>query len=97
MAATELRDAGAGPPLIHLSELLLSPVVTTSGEVIGTVDDVVARLRHKDVCPVLAGIVAGVGSGRLFVASASIRRFGPDRVILAHRLPLDELLRELPR
>jgi CBS domain-containing protein len=70
--------------LIHLSQLLRAPVVTPSGEAVGRVDDIIVRLRSADSYPLVTGIVAGVGGRRVFVGSASIRRFEHDRVTLVH-------------
>ena len=70
--------------LIHLSQLLRAPVVTPSGEAVGRVDDIIVRLRGADTYPMVTGIVAGVGSRRVFVGSGSIQRFDPDRVTLVH-------------
>lgn len=84
MPAAGPRGAGASTSLIHLSQLLRAPVVTPSGEPVGRVDDIIVRLRGADTYPLVTGIVAGVGSRRVFVASRSIRRFDPDRVTLVH-------------
>lgn len=51
----------AARPVIHLSELLRSPVLARSGEAVGRVEDVIVRLRGADDHPRVTGIVAGVG------------------------------------
>ncbi|MBV8928078.1 MAG: magnesium transporter [Mycobacteriaceae bacterium] len=68
---------------MHLSQLLRSPVVSRSGEVVGRVEDVIVRLRGADEYPLVTGIVAGVGGRRLFVGSKAINEYTPDRVVLA--------------
>jgi len=75
--------AGAGLPVIHLSALLRAPVVARSGETVGRVEDVIVRLRGADSYPLVTGIVAGVGSRRVFVGSRSIHEYTPGRVELA--------------
>jgi CBS domain-containing protein len=70
--------------LIQLSQLLHTPVVTPSGEAVGRVDDIIVRLRGADTYPLVTGIVAGTVGRRVFVGTASIERFDPDRVTLMH-------------
>jgi CBS domain-containing protein len=69
-------------PVIHLSQLLRAPVVARSGEAVGRVEDVIARLRGTDEYPAVTGIVAGVGGRRVFIGSKSIDEYNPDRVLL---------------
>lgn len=71
-----------GLPVIHLSELLRSPVLARSGEPVGRVEDVIVRLRGEDDHPPVTGIVAGVGGRRVFVGSKSIDELAPGRVVL---------------
>jgi CBS domain-containing protein len=79
---TTPAGAGAGRPVIHLSQLLRAPVLTRSGDVVGRVEDVIVRLRGADEYPLVTGIVAGVGGRRVFVGSGAIQEFAPDRVVL---------------
>ncbi|MEN3316915.1 MAG: hypothetical protein V7643_316 [Mycobacterium sp.] len=72
-----------GLPVIHLSQLLRSPVVARSGELVGRVEDVIVRLRGADEYPLVTGIVAGVGGRQIFVGSRSIHEYTPGRVMLA--------------
>ena len=72
-----------GLPVIHLSQLLRSPVLARSGEAVGRVEDVIVRLRGADEYPSLTGIVAGVGGRQVFIGSKSIHEYGTDRVVLA--------------
>ena len=82
--ATRHEAVGTSKSLIHLSQLLRAPVVTSSGEEVGRVDDIIVRLRSVETYPLVTGIVAGVRGRRVFVGSGSIQRFEPDRVILEH-------------
>ncbi|HWY01807.1 MAG TPA: CBS domain-containing protein [Mycobacterium sp.] len=70
-------------PVIHLSQLLRSPVLARSGEAVGRVEDVIVRLRGADEYPLLTGIVAGVGGRQVFIGSKSILEYATDRVVLA--------------
>jgi len=68
-----------GLPVIHLSQLLRSPVVARSGEVVGRVEDVIVRLRGADEYPLVTGIVPASVDGRYSWAAApstSTRRAG---------------------
>jgi MgtE intracellular N domain/CBS domain len=70
-------------PVIHLSQLLRSPVLARSGEAVGRVEDVIVRLRGADEYPLVSGIVAGVGGRRVFIGSKNIDEYATDRVVLA--------------
>ena len=76
-------EQGGERPVIHLSELLRSPVLARSGEAVGRVEDVIVRLRGADEYPLVTGIVAGVGGRRVFIGSRFISEYTPDRVVLA--------------
>ncbi len=76
-------ERGGDRPVIHLSELLRSPVLARAGETVGRVEDVIVRLRGADAYPLLTGIVAGVGGRRVFIGSRVISEYNPDRVVLA--------------
>jgi CBS domain-containing protein len=78
--APEIRG---GSPVIHLSELLRSPVLARSGEAVGRVEDVIVRLRGAADYPPVTGIVAGVGGRRVFIGSKSIVEFAQERIVLA--------------
>jgi CBS domain-containing protein len=71
------------PPVIHLSQLLRSPVQARSGETVGRVEDVIVRLRGTDEYPLVTGIVAGVGGRPVFIGSKSIHEYTSNRVVLA--------------
>ena len=57
---------GARPDMLHLSELLGRPLVDRSGESIGRLSDVIARLRGDDY-PLVTGLVASVGGREVYV------------------------------
>ncbi|WP_163645202.1 magnesium transporter MgtE N-terminal domain-containing protein [Mycobacterium saskatchewanense] len=69
-------------PVLHLSQLLRAPVVARSGEAVGRVDDVIARLGDTDDYPAVTGIVAGVGGRQVFIGSKSIDQYAVDRIVL---------------
>jgi hypothetical protein len=79
------NTAGQGTQrtVIHLSELLRSPVLARSGETVGRVEDVIVRLRGAEEYPLVTGIVASVGGRKVFVGSNSIEEYRSDRVVLA--------------
>jgi CBS domain-containing protein len=81
--ATPDSDATTSRPVIQLSELLRSPAVARSGEVVGRVEDVIVRLRGHDTYPAVTGVVVGVGGRRVFVSADQIQEFVPDRITLA--------------
>jgi CBS domain-containing protein/flagellar motility protein MotE (MotC chaperone) len=83
---SELRKTAgqdARRPVIHLSELLRSPVLARSGEAVARVEDVIVRLRGAEEYPLVTGIVVEVGGRKVFVGSTSIEEYRSDRVILA--------------
>jgi CBS domain-containing protein len=77
-------EAASSTSLIHLSQLLRAPVVTSSGEAVGRIDDIIVQQRGANNYPLVTGIVAEVGGRRVFVGSGFIRRFEMDRITLAH-------------
>ena len=70
-------------PVIHLSQLLRSPVLARSGEAVGRVEDVIVRLRGAEEYPLVTGIVAEVGGRKVFVGGNSIEEYRSNRVVLA--------------
>ena len=83
MSTSETAAEHGGLPVIHLSQLLRSPVLAGSGEAVGRVEDVIVRLRGANEYPSVTGIVAGVGGRRVFIGSRFISEYAPDRVVLA--------------
>ncbi|MGH3274695.1 MAG: magnesium transporter MgtE N-terminal domain-containing protein [Streptosporangiaceae bacterium] len=63
--AASAPQAGDAAPL-HLSDLLGRPITDRGGESIGRLSDVIVRLRGAEQ-PVVTGLVAAVGSRRVFV------------------------------
>ena len=53
--------------VVHLSSLAGSPLLDSSGDRLGRVEDVVARLDHGEGPPPLIGLKAGIGGRSLFV------------------------------
>ncbi len=69
---------------VHLSQLLKSPVVASSGEAIGRVDDLIVRLPGGDAYPPVTGVVVGMGGRAVFVSAERVEEFGVDRIVLSH-------------
>jgi CBS domain-containing protein len=67
---------------MQLSALLGSPILATTGEGVGKVDDVVVRLRGADY-PVVIGLVAKLGGRRVFLPINRIDELSEGRVALA--------------
>jgi len=68
---------GARQDTLRLSELLGRPLVDRSGEAIGRVSDVIARLRGDDY-PVVTGLVASVGGREVYVPVEQVSDFDGD-------------------
>jgi len=75
---TTTSSAGPGPGARHdtlrLSGLLGRPLVDRSGEPIGRLSDVIARLRGDDY-PVVTGLVASVGGREVYVPVEQVSNF----------------------
>ncbi len=65
---------GARQDTLRLSELLGRPLVDRSGEPIGRLSDVIARLRGDDY-PVVTGLVASVGGREVYVPIEQVSNF----------------------
>jgi CBS domain-containing protein len=63
--------------VLHLSSLAGSPLVDSSGERLGRVDDLVARLDLADPLPPVIGLRAAIGGRLLFVPANRIERLEP--------------------
>src|SRR5689334_3388488 len=70
------------PTQMHLSQLVNRPVLTGSGERVGSIADAVVRLVDGSH-PQVTGILLTVGGRDLFVAIADIATFAADDVRLA--------------
>jgi len=87
--------------ILRLSELLKRPLVDRSGEPIGRLSDVIARLRGDDY-PLVTGVVAAVGGREVYVPLEQVANFDgqalrltSDRLDLRHfeRRPGEVLLK----
>lgn len=53
--------------IVHLSSVAASPLLDSSGERLGRIEDVVARLDLADQLPAVVGLVARIGGREMFV------------------------------
>ncbi|HEY5017570.1 MAG TPA: CBS domain-containing protein [Streptosporangiaceae bacterium] len=67
--------------MLHLSGLLRRPITDRGGESIGRLSDMIVRLRGADD-PVVTGLVAVVGSRRVFVPIDQVASLGGDELRL---------------
>ncbi|WP_138444176.1 magnesium transporter MgtE N-terminal domain-containing protein [Sinomonas susongensis] len=67
---------------LSLSALLRQPVTDSDGHRMGTLADLIVRLRDDDY-PLVTGLVVAVGSTRVFVSAADLAALGPEQVRLA--------------
>jgi CBS domain-containing protein len=63
---------------VHLSSLLGSPLLDSSGGRLGQIQDVIARLDLSDALPPVVGLRARIGGRELFVPINRIEQLGPD-------------------
>ena len=63
------------PDVVHVSSLAGSPLLDSSGERLGKVEDVVARLEDGEATVI--GLTAQIGGRELFVIAEHIQRLGP--------------------
>jgi CBS domain-containing protein/sporulation protein YlmC with PRC-barrel domain len=63
--------------IVHLSSVAGSPLLDSSGERLGRVEDVVARLDTGDALPPVTGVVAKIAGRELFVPIDRIDQLGP--------------------
>src|SRR5664280_3495851 len=74
-------DPASMPETLPLSSVLRGPAVDAAGHALGRLVDVVVRLRGQDY-PQVVGLVAKVGGRRVFLPSATVTVWHPDRVVL---------------
>ena len=67
--------------MLHLSDLLRRPITGRGGESIGRLSDMIVRLRGADD-PVVTGLVAAVGSRRVFVPIDQVASLDGDELRL---------------
>ena len=78
---------------LPLSTMLRHPVTDPNGHRIGTLSDVIVRLRENNY-PYVSGLVVAVGGTRVFVSVADLAALTPDRVELGSSTGnLDEFTR----
>ena len=63
--------------VVHLSSVVGSPLLDCSGERLGRVEDVIARLDTGDELPSVTGLKARIGGRELFVPADRIARLEP--------------------
>ncbi len=66
--------------IVHLSSVAGSPLLDSSSERLGRVDDVIARLDSGDSLPPVIGLKARIGGREMFVPASRIAQLGPDDV-----------------
>jgi len=68
------------PKIIHLSSVAGSPLLDSSGERLGRVEDLIVRLEPGPSLPVAMGLKARIGGRELFVPIDRVEQLGPDAV-----------------
>jgi CBS domain-containing protein len=63
--------------VVHLSSLAGSPLLDSTGERLGRVEDLIVRLDAGDELPPVTGLKARIGGREMFVASERIERLEP--------------------
>jgi hypothetical protein len=63
-------------PTVHLSSVARSPLLDSSGERLGRVEDVIARLDLADPLPPIVGLKARIGGRELFVPISRVESLG---------------------
>jgi CBS domain-containing protein/sporulation protein YlmC with PRC-barrel domain len=71
------------PDIVHVSSLAGSPLLDSSGQRLGKVDDVVARLDSADGQARVIGLTAQIGGRHLFVPIDQVDQLGPYSVTTA--------------
>jgi CBS domain-containing protein/sporulation protein YlmC with PRC-barrel domain len=66
---------------LSLSSLLRQPVTDSDGHRMGTLVDLIVRLRHDDY-PLVTGLVVAVGNTRVFVSAHDLAALAPERIEL---------------
>lgn len=63
--------------VVHLSSVVGSPLLDSSGARLGRVEDVIARLDPREQLPSVTGLKARIGGRELFVPADRIARLEP--------------------
>jgi len=82
--STQQLESPVEPEVIHLSSIVKRPLVDDSGDRIGRVQDLVARLGDSPHPPVV-GLVVAIGERDLFVPIRKVAAFEPGRVLFDGR------------
>jgi CBS domain-containing protein len=64
--------------VIHLSAVVGGPLLDSTGERLGRVDDVVSRLDLDDGLPPVIGLKARIGGREVFMPAGRIEKLGPE-------------------
>src|SRR5579875_3092456 len=64
-------------PIVHLSSLAGSPLLDASGERLGRIKDLIARLDLGERLPPIVGLKARIGGRELFVPIDRVERLEP--------------------
>jgi CBS domain-containing protein len=68
------------PDVIHVSSVAGSPLLDSTGERLGRVEDVVVRMDDPRGLPPVVGLKARIGGREMFVPIARVEQFGPETV-----------------
>jgi CBS domain-containing protein/sporulation protein YlmC with PRC-barrel domain len=71
------------PDIVHLSSLVGGPLLDSSGDRLGKVDDVVARIDEGGEEAWVVGLTARLGDSDVFVPIDRIKQLGPDSATTA--------------
>jgi CBS domain-containing protein/sporulation protein YlmC with PRC-barrel domain len=71
------------PDIVHLSSLAGGPLLDSSGDRLGKVEDVVARIDEGGEEAWVVGLTARLGDGDVFVPIDRIKQLGPDSATTA--------------
>ena len=78
--STHQRETHVEPEILHLSNIVKRPLVDATGDRIGRVQDLVARLGDAPHPPIV-GLVVTIGARDLFVPIRKVAAFEPGRVL----------------
>ena len=78
--STDQLETHVEPEILHLSGIIKRPLVDASGDRIGRVKDLVARLGDSPHPPIV-GLVVTIGERDLFVPIRKVAAFEPGRVL----------------
>jgi hypothetical protein len=82
--STQQLASHVEPEILHLSSIVKRPLVDASGDRIGRVQDLVARLGDRPHPPIV-GLVVTIGERDLFVPIRKVAAFEPGRVLFDGR------------